>query len=321
MLEIIKDYRCYLEKDCRFTRDTVVNYLGNLPIILDNLEIQSVNDIDSRKISNEWRYSRWEETGEGIRLSESAQNGYLSALKEFLRYLEEKQLLSEKGISDIINLPGGGDRGLNGLAPAEQKKLREYLMFNVANDAQRRDTAMISLLLNSGCRLNELLALDVGPGGSIQFNESHRCGDFELVDGAVYAHIRGLGSAERKFKVNDEVMLFLNFYLENRGKISPILFLNNSVGGRVSRLTEKSAIRIIDKVFHKAAIVARRENLIDILIATAKLNGVFFEEEKRQIVTLVESRNQAGSGPLKNEMADGKRPRWTFKVNRSAAAA
>ncbi|RMG41960.1 MAG: hypothetical protein D6732_01760, partial [Methanobacteriota archaeon] len=90
MYDVIRNFKWYLEKECRFPQEAVVQYLGNLPVIFDNLNINSIQDIDVQKINREWKYKRWMETPEGIVLSDSVYNGYLPTLKLFLKYLEKK---------------------------------------------------------------------------------------------------------------------------------------------------------------------------------------------------------------------------------------
>ena len=33
MFNLMREYKSYLEKNCRYTQDTIVNYLGNLTIM------------------------------------------------------------------------------------------------------------------------------------------------------------------------------------------------------------------------------------------------------------------------------------------------
>lgn len=269
MYEVIREYKSYLENDCRFTHDTVINYLGTLPNIFTNLQIHSLNDIDAKKISYAWRIGRWEPIQKGIQLSETAQSGYLLALKEFLRYLEDKGYNVEQGISEIIKVDDVPTLKLKGLNKAEQLKLRTFLLFNIDNDLQRKETALASLIWATGCRLNEALALNIGNDGLISTRRTNgRAGDFVIDGESVYVSIRGVTSDGSKTLLPGDTVNFLNFYLENRPFKNPILFLNNARTRRPSRLSGDIATNLIERVFRKAEIQYRSGQAVNILRST-----------------------------------------------------
>jgi site-specific recombinase XerD len=270
MYEVIREYKVYLEKDCRFTHDTIINYMVNLPEIFKELSIYSIRDIDSQKISYAWRIGRWEPIQKGIQLSEAAQNGYLLALKEFLRYLEEKGYNVEQGISEIIKVDDLQNVPLKGLTTAEEQKLHDFLVFNVNNDLQRKETALMFLIWATGCRLNEALALNVGNDGLLfTRNENGKAGDFEFEGEKVYVHIKGVRSAAGKIMLPYETVNYLNFYLENRKFKSPILFVNNARVRRPGRLANELATNLIERVLRKADINVRNGQAVNVLRSTA----------------------------------------------------
>jgi site-specific recombinase XerD len=269
MYEVIRDYKSYLENDCRFTHDTVSDYLGTLPNIFTDLQIHSLNDIDAKKISYAWRFGRWEPIQKGIQLSETAQSGYLLALKEFLRYLEDKGYNVEQGISEIIKVDDVPQLKLKGLNKAEQNKLRSFLLYNINNDLQRKETALVSLIWATGCRLNEALALNIGNDGLISTRRtSGRAGDFVVEGEDVYVSIRGVTSDGSKTLLPRDTVNFLNFYLENRPYKNPILFLNNARTRKPSRLSGDVATNLIERVFQKAEIQYRSGQAVNILRST-----------------------------------------------------
>lgn len=273
MYEIIKEYKCYLEKDCRFTRDTVIHYVETLPAIFNHLEIRSLEDIDSQKVSQAWRFGRWEPIQKGIQLSESARGGYLLALKEFLRYLEDRGYCSEEGISEIIRIPETAPVQLRGLTPGEQQQLHDFLIFNVSNDLQRKETALSLLLLATGVRLHDALALNVGFNGLISTHKTAgKAGDFDIEGEKVYLTLRGFDAGESRILLPTETLHYLNFYLENRGVKSTILFLNNARVAKPGRLTPEVATNLMERVLRKAGISIRRGQAVDILRYTAHEN-------------------------------------------------
>lgn len=286
MFDVIRDYKSYLETNCRLPQEAVVNHLGNLPIIFDNLNITSLTDIDAGKVSSAWKVSRWESTSEGIQISEPAQSGYLLALKEFLLFLEEKGHLTGKTISEIINLPENNRKKLRGLNQQERAKLREYLLFNVKNDTQRRETALMFILLSTGCSLSEALALTVSGEGVI-YTEKERqpSGNFEVAEDRLYVTIRGVDGTDRKVRLSAEVGAFMNFYLENRKQVSRILFLSSGRSNKPKAMTEASAQKIVERVFEKAGIPMRKGEALNVLRCTALEDGLI-KENNRQIISL-----------------------------------
>ncbi len=303
MFEVIREYKNYLETNCRLPQDTVVNYLGNLPIIFDNLKINSLTDIDARKVSSVWKFNRWESTSDGIQISEQAQSGYLIALKEFLRYLEEKGYFSDQSISEIINLPENRKKKLKGLNESEHHKLREYLLFNVKNDTQRRETALMFILLAAGCNLSETLSLRVHHDGVIYYDDANQpSGDFRVENNRLYVTVRGVDGSDRKVKLSQQVAAFLNFYLENRKQKSRILFLSNARSNTPKRMAETSAQKIVERVFEEAGIPVRKGEVLNVLRCTALESGLI-KETNRQIVPL----RQPAPEPVSTELTNRQR--------------
>ncbi len=270
MYHVIRSFKQYLEKDCRFPHEAVVNYLGNLPMILDNLNINSIHDIDVQKVSREWKYKRWVETAEGITLSDAARNGYLPTLKLFLEYLEKKDYPVQKGMAEIIKLPNPTFRNLTPLTADEQKQLREFLLFHVNSDLQRRDTALTLLVWSTGCTLSEAIALHVHEEGIIKTNGiQETSGDFRVKNATVYVTLRGAVFGERTVPVPEDALAFINFYLENRNFVSSILFARLTTRGPVKRISESTARKSVERVFKKAGIRAPEGRADELLRLTA----------------------------------------------------
>jgi len=317
MYEVIKGYKRYLENDCRFTRDTVIHYVETLPAIFSSLEINSLQDIDSRKVSHAWRFGRWEPIQKGIQLSESAQAGYLLALKEFLRYLEDRGYCPEDGISEIIRIPETPPARLKGLNPGEQRQLRDFLIFNVSNDLQRKETALIFLLLATGVRLNDALSLSVGFNGLISTHKTAgKAGDFDIEGEKVYLNLRGFDPGESRILLPSEALHYLNFYLENRNVKSTILFLNNARVIKPGRLTPEVAINLIERVLRKAGIAIRRGQAIDILRYTANENRAAMEASLRSSAPA--SQEATGTNAVNTAAAAGEL-NWQFPLKMEVA--
>lgn len=313
MYHIIRDFKTYLENECRFTQDLIVNYLGNLPIIFDHLGINTITDINSQNVASIWQQKRWEATGDGIRISDRNETGYLTALKMFLRYLEEKGRLRVQGLSEIIRVPEARTVRLRGLSKAEQKRLREFLVYNVRNDTQRRETALLLFLLETGCALSDALALNVHSDGYILTAHGDvSSGSFYSQNSEIFVSIKNEDGDIQDVKISSEAIHFLNFYLENRKYHNAILFLSDARRNRPSRLSEKTAEKIIERVFEKAGIPTRKGTALQILRCTAIENGIRSSRRKRQIVSLnADAANHVGTS--------GKSQAWNHSFDRRVA--
>ncbi|RMI03404.1 MAG: hypothetical protein D6681_10000 [Calditrichaeota bacterium] len=285
MFDVIREYKAYLEQSCRYPREMIVNYLGNLPLILDQLQVNSVEELDAEKVSRAWREFRWQKTEDGIEMPEETERGYLAALKEFLRYLEDRGYVSQKGMADIIQVNPPRPPVINGLRPFEQEALRKYLVFNVQNDARRRETALIFLLMHTGCSLSQALALRVHRDGVIYTEPPRtRSGDFEVEStGQLLVNFRTLEGETVRIPLNEQTVHFLNFYLENRHCRSAILFLNNA---RKAPLTEKSARKLIARVLKKAGLNIREGHEVEALRNSSPYAGLLKPRPVLQIYTL-----------------------------------
>ena len=297
MYNVIREFKIYLENECRFNQDLIVNYLGNLPIIFDHLGINTITDINPQNVASVWRQKRWENTGDGIRISDRNESGYLTALKMFLRYLEEKGRLRAKGLSEIIRVPEARTVRLRGLSRAEQKKLREFLLYNVRNDTQRRETALLLFLLETGCALSDALALNVHSDGYIlTARGDEQSGSFYAKFGEIFAKIKNEDGDIQDMKVSPEAIHFLNFYLENRKYHNAILFLSDARRNLPSRLSEKKGEKIIERVFEKAGTPTRKGTALQILRCTAIENGIRSSRRNRQIISLnADAANHGGT--------------------------
>ena len=285
MFEMIRQYKAYLESDCRFAPETVVDLMGQLPAIIDKLAVDDPRQIKANTVAREWRNSRWEQTEDGIRLAEGRNQVYLQALKEFLQYLEDRNMVAEKGIAGIINLPGQVSLNTRGLREAETEQLLSFLRFHLNNENQRRDTALIYLLMYSGCHLDNLLNLRVGNDGNLDFSRGIQCGDFEQDGDQVWVKIRGLGRAGQRVLIHPEALAFLRFYLENRSLKSALLFPVKNRKGIASPMSSATAKRAIERLVVKAGIRIKLERILETVRHTAASLGVMVSEEPRLIVS------------------------------------
>jgi len=259
MQQILDRYASHILNERGFTPATVDKYIGNLHIIFRKLEIKSLADFDPAKISQEWQYVFWDTVQAGRRLADATRRSYLVALKSFLLYLEEHGYPIPRGTAANIRLPRPTEVFYEGLNKDEQKKLREYLCFNLKSIVQLRNTALIFFLWSTGCRISEALQLNVHADGYIYTDDpTMRSGDFEVNGKDVYVEINGKGKKHRKIVVTPEAVAYINFYLEQRWqreKIkSPILFLNHYRRDHHTRLSRTGSYSVIMRVLEAAGI-------------------------------------------------------------------
>ena len=271
MYEAIRSFKQYLHDECRYPDETIVNFLGNLPIVFDQLNITHLSEIKKDKIRMAWRHQRWSETELGIEVSEKAELGGLAALKEFLCYLEDKGLVQKSGLSEIINIQQNRRIPLRSLSENELQMLREFLVFNVGDDTRRRETALCFFLLTTGLKLAEALSLNVHKAGHIIIGSPNVVSGHFHWNGRHALVSATLDKDETGFTLADETLHFLNFYLENRKYTHRFLFLSDIRSNAVKRLAYRSAERLIENVLKKAGLTLRSGSAVAVMQETGKL--------------------------------------------------
>lgn len=255
MNEIIQSYKSYLVNDRGFTPETVKKYMSNIRIMFDKMNITAVNQLNDTIINKRLIDNFWEDLQKNKPVSDSTRASYLSALKLFLRFCYDINKL-DKDIADKIKLPRARDVYLEGLSKKEQAVLRNYLATHLKTEKDLRDAALIMFLWGTATRVSEALNLNCHPDSYIYFHtESVRSGSFFMEDNKIYVHIMGKGKRDRKIRVNDDVLTYLNIYLHERGKRDEILFHNmhNQFNDK-RRLSRNGASRIIERVFEACEI-------------------------------------------------------------------
>jgi site-specific recombinase XerD len=266
MFDVIKGFKKYLEDQQRLPEDEVVKYLGYLPIIMDHLNVSSTREITPEKVQQACRRRRWEITENGIQVNEHSEKGYLKAMKDLLVYLENQQALPVSGLAGYVHLPESRQRNLRCLTKTETAKLREFLVFNVGTSTQRRETALVLLLWTTGCRLSEILKLNVHESGIVQPEEvAERSGNFFWENDECWMQYLDESGETRTVKVLPEALHFVNFYLENRNQCDRRLFLSDVKRKGFARLSERAAQTIVHRVLQKAGITCEKPYAVQLL--------------------------------------------------------
>ncbi|MCB0298496.1 MAG: hypothetical protein KDE52_00485, partial [Calditrichaeota bacterium] len=239
-----------------------------------NLQVERLNDIDVNAVKRAEKMKLWRITPTGIERCESKNTDYLLTLKYFLKYLEASGYAVAPQINENIQLPSNFNITPGGLTDKETSSLRKFLVFNVGSNRERRDTALMFLLLTTDISLTEALAIRV----SAKAGKTLPCGDFGEDESGIFVNIVGKGKAVRRIYLATETLHFLNFYLENRSQSSAFLFCKASGKTASSPITTKSAQKILSEILQQCDIEVEQEQLLSVLRQTAKL----LEEKMRK---------------------------------------
>ncbi|MCB0265451.1 MAG: hypothetical protein KDH95_16730 [Calditrichaeota bacterium] len=273
MHELIAPFREYLESS-RFAASIIGNCIDQLPVVYKNLQVERLNDIDVNAVKRAEKMNLWRITPTGIERCESKNTDYLLTLKYFLKYLEASGYAVAPQINENIQLPSNFNITPGGLTDKETSSLRKFLVFNVGSNRERRDTALMFLLLTTDISLTEALAIRV----SAKAGKTLPCGDFGEDESGIFVNIVGKGKAVRRIYLATETLHFLNFYLENRSQSSAFLFCKASGKTASSPITTKSAQKILSEILQQCDIEVEQEQLLSVLRQTAKL----LEEKMRK---------------------------------------
>lgn len=287
MHELIAPFREYLESS-RFAASIIGNCIDQLPVVYKNLQVERLNDIDVNAVKRAEKMNLWRITPTGIERCESKNTDYLLTLKYFLKYLEASGYAVAPQINENIQLPSNFNITPGGLTDKETSSLRKFLVFNVGSNRERRDTALMFLLLTTDISLTEALAIRV----SAKAGKTLPCGDFGEDESGIFVNIVGKGKAVRRIYLATETLHFLNFYLENRKYQNRILFLSDARRKGPGRLSERAAETIVHRVLSAAGISCEKGNAIELLRISAARQSAVAPARNRRILVLSDNRSE-----------------------------
>ncbi|MCC2382010.1 tyrosine-type recombinase/integrase [Bacillus cereus] len=160
--------------------------------------------------------------------SASTINKVFNALKKYCKWSNKTE-----AIADISVVK---QKDLKRIAPKSlDRNERNQLIREVDRAGNKRDLAIVLLLLNTGLRVSELTNIDIN---DIDINDIaliERKGTVKVIIGKV--------NKERTVPLNAETRKALNKYLEERSGNNPALFLSN----RGERISVRSVQHLINK--------------------------------------------------------------------------
>lgn len=219
--------------------------IRNYELYIDRLIEFGGEELKTKDITTEFvrKYRLWLNRYKNINgnnLAIITQNYHLIALRNFLGYLQDRDLPTLD--PSKIKLPKVTRRQVTFLEPEEIRRIFDEI--DLKNESGLRDHAIISLLFSSGLRVSELVAL----------NRSHiNLKRREFM-------VRGKGSKDRPVFISPAAAQSLGDYLKTRTDNLPPLFISYSRNtrprndGDYRRLSARSIERLIQKYARLAGI-------------------------------------------------------------------
>lgn len=257
----------YLEIEKGSSQNTIRNY----DLYIERF-IEFAGDIEVDKITPELirKYRLWlnrYHNYSGQELSRVTQNYHLIALRNFLRYLQDRDIKSLE--PSRIKLAKTNRKQVTFLYNNELAEITAAIPTDTL--IGKRDRAIIDLLFSGGMRVSEI----------VQLNRDHiNLDKMEFM-------VRGKGSKDRPIFISQQAAASVRDYLESRRDSLPTLFLNHSKqahainSGDYRRLSSRSIQRIVAKYARLAGITKhvsphtlRHSFATDLLMNGADLRSV-----------------------------------------------
>lgn len=190
------------------------------------ISISHIGEADVRAITGEFIYRFLLYSSEGRRNGWAARSRKLSALKAFFKFATVKKHIMEESPTANIDSPKRHSTLPKFLSLGESVSLLEAVQNDDASKTRERDYAIITLFLNCGMRLSELVGINI----------------YDIDKEMRSLRVIGKGHKERIVYLNDACRNALTAYLQVRGNLAPstkhthALFLS-SRGTRISNKT------------------------------------------------------------------------------------
>ncbi|MFO7807351.1 MAG: tyrosine-type recombinase/integrase [Candidatus Moraniibacteriota bacterium] len=234
-----QEYLEYLEIEKNSSPKTIENYNRYLSLFIKQSGINSPGNITEKAIHKFRIFLSRKTDQNGDLISKRTQNGYVIALRNFLRYMIKKDI--ETLTPDKIELSKTEDYNIEFLTPEEILEMIHST--NQETFRGKRDKSIMEMLFASGLRISELTSLNID-----QINLKKR--EFSIL---------GKGSKRRIVFITESTAQTIKKYLEKRNDIDPALFIREvkhpEREKKELRLTPRSVQRIIKKYALKAGIV------------------------------------------------------------------
>ena len=259
--DICKDYAVYSHGIKGNSEKTVCEYLLDIRTFLrfylakkqslemsaKSLETISISEIgidDIRSINQRLIYEFLSFIGANRKNKPSTRMRKLSALKSFFRYLHKKQAIIDFDPTADVDAPKKGSTLPKFLTVEESVRLLEAIKNDNESKTIKRDYAMISIFLNTGMRLSELVGLNL-----------------ESFDRALtQVTVVGKGNKERLIYINQAARSAIEDYLRVRLDPKHIRTSNKAffLSQRENRISAKTVQYIVYKYLKLAGLGSRK---------------------------------------------------------------
>lgn len=238
LLRHIPDFLEWAEIEKGLSSKTQENYHRFLKRFLSFLKINDLENLKPHQLTPDhvWKYrvflSRQRLPKTKSFLKKSTQNYYLIALRSFLTFFADRDMLSLP--PEKIKLPKRKkEKKINFLNLEQIERLLNIP--NVSASTGLRDRAILETLFSTGVRVAELVALNQD---QIQLKKDAR--DLEI-------SIMGKGDYPRTIYFSERALYWLKQYLQTRRDKEKALFINYKGRKPFTRLTCRAIERIVKK--------------------------------------------------------------------------
>jgi site-specific recombinase XerD len=219
---------------------TVANYSHYLSRFFAQQQVKSIKDITLDSVRAFRRYLNQQGSAKESGLSLATQNYHLIALRQFLKYISQRDIASLT--PEKVGLAKLPEREVDVLYPEEV----DALLSSPQGDSMSasRDSAILHLLFSTGLRISELVKL----------NRDHIREDSNEVV------VRGKGNKVRVVFLSSQAKEAAGSYLARRTDVDPALFIRHKKGvGEADnlRLTTRTVQRIIRHHAAKAGLTKK----------------------------------------------------------------
>ncbi len=237
LFQYLNDYVEWLEVAKGLSPKTQENYRRFLKKFFNFLKKEEIKDIKPHEITNEilWKYrlslANQYSKKSNKPLKRSTQNTYLTALRSFLTFFADRDILSLP--PEKVKLPKKkSEDKLRFLELDQVKKLLNAP--DTSTKTGLRDRAMIETLFSTGMRVSELAALNKN---QIKLNKKE----------GLEISIMGKGNTPRTVYFSQRALKWIKKYLEIRNDNKKPLFINFRGRNPGTRITIRSIERRVKK--------------------------------------------------------------------------
>jgi site-specific recombinase XerD len=224
------EYLEYLEIEKDRSQKTIENYDHYLERFLAWAKITSPSQITDERVRSFRLYLNRIVDEKGRPLKKITQNYHVIALRNFLKYLAKRDVLTLA--AEKVELGKTEKRQIDFLEMEEVER-----MFEAANGASAkslRGRAILELLFSSGLRVSELTNLN-------RDQVNLKTGEFS---------VRGKGGKVRVVFVSDRAKKAVEKYIEKRGDIDPALFVRAGIK-HLEKKSKKDDLRITPRTVQR----------------------------------------------------------------------